>query len=328
MQKSVSQQPLSCIKEGWGQQTSNKFETSEQFHSIPAFQNGGIQFTTKHAPERTLHVQAGPKRCLLLCSSKKGIKESSSSNIYQNLEGTNFLLEKASDSCDNISGRYVTHVTNTRRVINEQKYKNCSSDSIGICYQFEKGHPSASLINRIFRLGNETISSSKKGGGDFSDISKCSGRQFDLKRFDKVTGEIDFHNSSNFTGETPDSFTAANTNTGPEKKHDLPICDYSGSSGQRGAVMVENQHGNLQWKESVDSTPRSDHIFRCIKEGLGCFVSRDYRGGSMVFSGESLAHKCSRTRSSEASNSFFYKIQGTKINSSTDRQHDSFLFIY
>ena len=62
---------------------------------------------------------------LLLRSSKKGIKEictvsvgretsqvplsllwsrSSSSNIYQNLEGTNFPLEKASDSCDNISG--------------------------------------------------------------------------------------------------------------------------------------------------------------------------------------------------------------------------------
>ena len=115
MQKSVSQQPLSCIKEGWGQQTSNKFETSEQFHPIPAFQNGGTEFTTKYAPEGRLHVQAGPKRCLLLCSSKKGIKEictvpvgkdtlrvplslfwsrSSSSNIYQNLEGTISLLRR------------------------------------------------------------------------------------------------------------------------------------------------------------------------------------------------------------------------------------------
>ena len=154
MQKSVSQQPLSYIKEGWGQQTSNKFETSEQFHPIPAFQNGGTEFTTKYAPEGRLHVQTGPKRCLLLCSSKKGIKEictvsvgrdtlrvplslfwsrSSSSNIYQNLEGTNFPLEKASDSCDNITVRHVTHATDTRRVINEQRYNNFSSDSIGIC---------------------------------------------------------------------------------------------------------------------------------------------------------------------------------------------------
>ena len=60
---------------------------------------------------------------------------SSSSNIYQNLEGTNFPLDKASDSCDNISGR---HVTDTRRVINEQRYNEFSSDSIGICNQFEK----------------------------------------------------------------------------------------------------------------------------------------------------------------------------------------------
>ena len=56
MQKSVSQQPLSSIKEGWEQQTSNKFEASEQFHLIPAFQNGGTEFTTKYGLEGGLHV--------------------------------------------------------------------------------------------------------------------------------------------------------------------------------------------------------------------------------------------------------------------------------
>ena len=120
-------------------------------------------------------MQAGPKRCLLLCSSKKGIKEictvsvgkdilrvplslfwsrSTSSNIYQNPEGTNFPLENASDLCDNIFGRHVTHGTDTRRVINEQRYNNFSSDSIGICNQFEKVYPSASPTNRIFRFGD------------------------------------------------------------------------------------------------------------------------------------------------------------------------------
>ena len=58
IQKPVSQQPLSCIREGWGQQTSDKFETSEQFHLIPAFQIGGTEFITKYAPEERLHVQA------------------------------------------------------------------------------------------------------------------------------------------------------------------------------------------------------------------------------------------------------------------------------
>ena len=60
---------------GMGQHTSNKFKTSEQFHPISAFQKGGTEFITKYAPEGGLHVQAGPKRLLLLCSSKKGIKE-------------------------------------------------------------------------------------------------------------------------------------------------------------------------------------------------------------------------------------------------------------
>ena len=63
---------------------------------------------------------------------------SSSSNIYQNFKGTNFALEKASDSCDNISGRHVTRATDTRRVINEQRYNNFSSDSIGIVINLKK----------------------------------------------------------------------------------------------------------------------------------------------------------------------------------------------
>ena len=71
MQKLVSQQPLSCIKERMVQQTSNKFETSEQFHPILAFQNGGTEFVAKYAPEERLHVLAEPKRRVLLCSFKK-----------------------------------------------------------------------------------------------------------------------------------------------------------------------------------------------------------------------------------------------------------------
>ena len=71
MLKSVSQQHLSCNKEEWRQQTSNKFEAFAYFDPIPALKNGGTEFTTKYAPEGRLHVQAGPKRCLLLCTSKK-----------------------------------------------------------------------------------------------------------------------------------------------------------------------------------------------------------------------------------------------------------------
>ena len=59
-----------------------------------------------------------------------------------------------------------------------------------------------------------------------------------------------------------------------------------------------------------------------------CFVSRDYHRGSMVFSGENMAHKCSRIGSSEASNSFFYKIQKTKFDSSTDKRDGSLSLSY
>ena len=62
---------ITMLKEEWGQQTSNKFEAFEYFDPIPALKNGGTEFTTKYAPEGRLHVQAGSKTCLLLCSSKK-----------------------------------------------------------------------------------------------------------------------------------------------------------------------------------------------------------------------------------------------------------------
>ena len=75
MQKLVSQQTLSYIKERWGQQTSNKFVASEQSHPIPASKNGGTEFITKYAPEGRPYVKARPKRRLLLCSSQNGIIE-------------------------------------------------------------------------------------------------------------------------------------------------------------------------------------------------------------------------------------------------------------
>ena len=91
---------------------------------------------------------------------------------------------------------------------------------------------------------------------------------------------------------------------------------------------MDNQHANLLCKTSVNSTPDLTIFSDASKKGWSASCQGITTGGSMIFSGESLAHKCSRVRSSEASNSFFYKIQETKINSSTDRQHDSsFLFI-
>ena len=148
------------------------------------------------------------------------------------------------------------------------------------------------ITNRISRLGdfcrNGTISSSKKGRRDFSDFSKCNGCQFQFKGFEKVTGEIYFHNSSTFSSKTSDWFPTADTNIDLQKIYDLRICDYSGPAGQRGAVMVDNQNENLQWKIFLNSTPRPNQVFRCIEEELGYFVSKNYHGVLMVFSGETV----------------------------------------
>ena len=51
-------------------------------------------------------------------------------------------------------------------------------------------YPSVSPTNKNSGLRD----SSKKDGGDCTDISKCIGRKFDLKWFDKVTMGIGFQN--------------------------------------------------------------------------------------------------------------------------------------
>ena len=57
------------------------------FFFIPAFENGGTEFITKYAPEGRLHVQAAPKRYLLLCSIKKGIKKIHKVSVGKNTLG-------------------------------------------------------------------------------------------------------------------------------------------------------------------------------------------------------------------------------------------------
>ena len=62
-----------------------------------------------------------------------------------------------------------------------------------------------------------------------------------------------------------------------------------------------------------------------LKKGWGASFRGITTGGQWFLTGENLAHKCSRIGSSEASNSFWYKIQNTKFDSFTDRQQDTSL---
>ena len=61
---------------------------------------------------------------------------------------------------------------------------------LGFVINLNKVCPSVSPTNRNSGLRD----SSKKDREDCSDVSKCTGRMFDLKCFDKVTMGIGFHN--------------------------------------------------------------------------------------------------------------------------------------
>ena len=197
------------------------------------------------------------------------------------------------------------------------------SDSIRICNQFEKVHPSASPTNGISTLRHsveiilflpkisieEIVQISQNAMEGSLTLSR------DLKKFlGKLTSTI----QSTLPVKLQIRFLQQ-IQIQALKKHDLQIFKLSN--------QLDNQYDNLQWKISFYSTFRPNHIFRCFEEGLECFLSRDYHRVFMVFSRESLAHKYSTTGSSEANNSFIYKIQKTKFNSSMASQHDGSLLI-
>ena len=65
------------------------------------------------------------------------------------------------------------------------------------------------------------------------------------------------------------SFPATDINTSSEKKYDLQTCDYSGLAGSRRAIMIDNQHENLQWKIFLNRTLSLTMFSVASKKGWG-----------------------------------------------------------
>ena len=69
---------------------------------------------------------------------------------------------------------YSFSVAATGRVINKQRHNDFSSNSLRICNQFEKVHPSASLTKRISRLGDSVKTKLFPSQGKVGEISQNS----------------------------------------------------------------------------------------------------------------------------------------------------------
>ena len=139
---------------------------------------------------------------LILCSLETKIKEicaflvgrstsriplsllwsrSSPINHNKNSQVTNFSFQQTSDSSNELSWWDASFVIDNRKIINDQGYYYFCS----ICKKFQNIHANSSLTNRV--SWNETVSSSEKGGVDYSDVSKCKEKPFDINGLDNVT---------------------------------------------------------------------------------------------------------------------------------------------
>ena len=184
IQKSVSQQPLSCIKEGWRQQTNNNLKHLNNSIPFQRFKMEGLNLLQNMLQKKDYICKLDQKRRLFLVFSKKRNKEIYTVSLGSDILPVPLSLFWSKSSYSNIYQNLNLPISLLRRL-----------EIHLIIY-------SSSPTNIIFRLGDsvemKTICSLKKGGRDCSNVSKCNGRQLDPKGFDKVTGEIDLHNSSNF----------------------------------------------------------------------------------------------------------------------------------
>ena len=175
MQKSVSQQPLSCIKEGWGQQTSISLKHLNNFIPSQHFKMEGLNLLQNMLQKRDYMCQLDLKGACFCVPFKKESRK----YVRFQWEGTLYkflslcfglgpaaliftkILKVQISLLRMLQIRVIIYLDDTllvsqtlEELLMSKDTINFFSDLIRICYQFEKVNPSTSPTNRISRLGD------------------------------------------------------------------------------------------------------------------------------------------------------------------------------
>ena len=301
MQKSVHKQSLPDIKKGSGKSPGNKFETSEQFHPLPTFQNGGAQFASKHATEKGFHVQIRPKRRLLLCATKKGKQEICAFPVGSvpslclcfGLGPAPLIFTKILkipiSLLRRLQIRVIIYLDDMLLMSQTEEELLISRDTVifllthlGFVINLKKSM--LNPVQKIEFLGLEIDSVAMKLSLPQRKVEKIvQMSQNALNNFegiDPVDWEVDFNNTGNLASQTPDPIFATDADKSPKEKSCIQVSDYSGSASRGRAVMVDDKHENVQWDASINSSTRYKNIFGCIQAMLGEHFREFPQGGN------------------------------------------------
>ena len=172
----ISEQPVFSKKEGWGEQTSDQFEATECFHSLPAFQNGGFASVERDDAGERLYVQDRSEGCILLppptsntqkvCPVSVGGQNlrvslpmfwprPGTENIYQIIESANSITTSFKHKNNYLFGRYADNVPVSRGISGSPGNTNLSPAAFGVCDQSKEISFDTGSEYRIFGYGNK-----------------------------------------------------------------------------------------------------------------------------------------------------------------------------
>lgn len=176
LQKSIPEQSLSSLKEGWVPKTSNKSEISKRSCEIPTLQDGGPFRDKEPAPKRGLSTQDRPKGGLFsYVHQSETQKVSSVSMVQQNLPTysptfrsggspthihkdpkTSFgSPKKASGDINNLLGRHPYNGRKSRKAEVTQGFHPIPFTETGLCNKLEKKNLKSNSRDRIFRVSDK-----------------------------------------------------------------------------------------------------------------------------------------------------------------------------
>ena len=101
-------------------------------------------------------------------------------------------------------------------------------------------------------------------------------------RINKIIREVNINGNCH----TPGSSTLSTITEKPHKRvtqikfllNDISFV----KGGKRGTNIMDEQPPLMQWEIAPKNVSRFDYSFRCLNEGMGCFLSKELDWGTLV----------------------------------------------
>ena len=306
---SICKPAIYCAKKGWFSPTSGKPQTSEQLHHEETLQDGRGSFTKEPGATKRLDGIHRFERCLPVSRGCRGTQEvpevpvgapavrvslspfrpqQCPTHFHETAQASDVINKTARSQVDSFPGRYVID-GRVQGEASEAGARDCTASSAtGLCGQLRKVSTQPNTENSVFgvrdRLSQDEDQPTKgEGGKDQTGMSVGTAAKVSLNtRPHSIDRKVDSDNagSSTCTSPLPESpenkEPSTQTISGFQHSRDFePEC-------KRGANLVAEQPGELEWKGNVGANTRYDSGDRHIPAWMGCSFGRGANGRPVV----------------------------------------------